>query len=147
MMMMMMVCMVSIHPLISILLWGFFFKPVEIIPNALTSTGITITLMYYSIFSSLARSKYSSTFCFLSFSLSDPLERLFTLSFSFQVSLSLPRPSFLVWDFASFSLETSIELFFFPFLFSSYFYSVDPLVIVVLITVLFYYLLIIRKVS
>ena len=49
-------------------------------------------------------------------------------SFSLKVSLSLPCSSFLVWDFTCLSLEMSIKLFFFPFLFSGYFCSVDACV-------------------
>ena len=42
------------------------------------------------------------------------------ISFSFKVSLSELRPWFFLWDVAYLSLKTSIELFFFPFLFSVY---------------------------
>ena len=40
--------------------------------------------------------------------------------------LFYPRPSFLAWNFTFLSLEISMHLFFFTFLFSSYCCSVDP---------------------
>ena len=48
---------------------------------------------------------------------------------SLKVSFSLPCPSFLVWYFAYLSLEMSIKLFFFLFLFPGYFGSVDTCVV------------------
>ena len=50
-------------------------------------------------------------------------EKRFRLSIKF--SLSEPRPCFHVREDTYLSLKTSTELFFFPFLFSSYFRSVD----------------------
>ena len=50
-------------------------------------------------------------------------------SFSLKVSLSYPRPGFLVWDITCLSLKTSAELFFFPLLFSNYLHSADPRVV------------------
>ena len=45
-------------------------------------------------------------------------------SFSLKVSLSQPCSNFLVWYFLCLSLEVSIELFSFTFLFSGYFFSI-----------------------
>ena len=50
-------------------------------------------------------------------------------SFSLKVFLSYPCPNFLMWDSACLSLEMSIQSFFFQFLFSSYFYIIDPCVV------------------
>ena len=50
-------------------------------------------------------------------------------SFSLKVFLSQLCPSFLEFDFACLSLEMSIQLFFFLFLFSSYVCSVDACVV------------------
>ena len=51
-------------------------------------------------------------------------------SFSLLIfSLSEPRPSLLVGDFACLLLETCIQLFFFPFLFCSYCCSIDPCIV------------------
>ena len=54
------------------------------------------------------------------------------MSFSLKVFLTKPRPSFLVWNLIWLLLEISIELFFFPFLFSAYFCSVDACTIYML---------------
>ena len=55
-------------------------------------------------------------------------------SFFLNSSLSYPCSSFLVWDFACLSLEISIWLFFFPFLFSGYFCSVYAYVVCIVFT-------------
>ena len=47
--------------LISTSYW-FFSKSLEIVPSVPTTTGITVTLMFHSFFSSLAWSKYSPLF-------------------------------------------------------------------------------------
>ena len=52
--------------------WSRFFlslfsKPLETVLSVLTTTGITVTLILHSFFSSLTRSKYSSIFPFLLF--------------------------------------------------------------------------------
>ena len=49
--------------------------------------------------------------------------------FFLEISLSKPCSSFLVWDFTCLSLEMSLQLFFFPFLFPGYFCSVDACVV------------------
>ena len=48
------------------------------------------------------------------------------LSFSLKISLSQPCSDLLVWDFVCLSLEISIHLFFFPFLFPSLCFFVCP---------------------
>ena len=49
-----------------------FYQHPEIVPSAPLTVGITVTFLFHSFFSSLARSKYLSLFTVLWFSLSDP---------------------------------------------------------------------------
>ena len=60
--------MVSVRPPISNSS-SSFTKPLGIVPSATITNGITVTYMFHSSFSSLARSQYLSWFCFLWFSL------------------------------------------------------------------------------
>ena len=55
------VCMVSARPSISISS-SFLTKPFGIVPSSLITISITITFMFFSFLSSLARSKYLSLF-------------------------------------------------------------------------------------
>ena len=47
-----------------------------------------------------------------------------------------PGPSLFVWNFACLSLEISIQLFFFPFLFSCFYCSVDNWVVCIFIIII-----------
>ena len=58
------VCIKSILPLISNSS-SLFSRPLRIVPSMPTTIGITITFMFYGLFSFLARLKYLSIFCFL----------------------------------------------------------------------------------
>ena len=57
------VWMVSIFPWISSLL-SLFSRSLETVPRARITIGITITFMFHSFFSSLARSRFLSSFSF-----------------------------------------------------------------------------------
>ena len=87
--------------------------------------------MWFTV-SSLSPHNLHLLFCCLLFSLAYAVclccyQKRF--NFSLKIFLSLPGPSFLVWDFTCLLLGRSIPFFLFPFFFSGYLCSVDACVV------------------
>ena len=69
---------------------SFLFKPLGIVPSSLITVGITVTLMFHSFFSSLARSRYLSLpFLSFTFTLWSTRTAMSTIQQSLSLSLSL----------------------------------------------------------
>ena len=106
----------------------WFTLPIQscLVLYSLWANFIHLLMMWLIVFSQLPQSLHQ-LFCYILFIL--PLTKFLwrcsvllseEIQFPLKVSFSYPCPSFLVWDFAHLSLETSIQLFFFLFLFSGY---------------------------